>query len=379
MSEIAADQPRRVDRRIWMMVGLGAFLFLTGCDSTEAYLREQEAEAQAALKREKRNAEFERVLNAEARAWATIEPMMRQAASYNNAESFGYIGAAFVTERFYPDDLRGVARDFTLGPFISISQVFPDSPAARAGLLPGDRLLSVNGRKMPRWDRAARFAASKVKRYLKTDGMNRLVFSRNGEAFKVEVPAEKAAYYAVVVSPENFVDMRADGDILWLSLETVEQVTDPDEFAYTCAYILAQNVMKHPEKRRKNQWVGQVLDIAAMTGGVTTSGVLGNLSGRMKHWAFTVEADLISLYLLAAADYDISKYPDFWRRQMKEWALSTRSGKMDARDYERLEIMNQVIASIERKKERGAFVFPEEYLSGDISEINLRDYTNVTP
>lgn len=379
LTETASARGNIWNRRFWASMGMAAFLSLSGCDSTEAYLKEQEAAAAALKKKEKKHAEFERVVKAEARAWLTVEPMMREAANYNEDESFGYIGATFVTERFYPDRLRGVVRDYALGPYISISQVFPDTPAARAGLLPGDRLISINGRKMPRWDRAARFASVKVKRLLKADQVNRLVFSRRGETFEVEVPAMRAAYYALVVSPDNFIDMRADGEILWLSLDTVEKITDPDEFAYTCAFILAQNIMRQPEKRRKNAWAGQVLDIAAQTGGIATSGVLGNLSGRMKHWAFTVEADLISLYMLAAAGYDVSKYPDFWRKQMIIAARSTRSGKMDARDYERIEIMNKVIASIEKKQERGAFIFPEEYLAGNTFEIDVINYTNSSP
>ncbi|EDY83771.1 hypothetical protein VDG1235_3398 [Verrucomicrobiia bacterium DG1235] len=361
----------REDRRCLALVGLAFAVVLTGCDSTESAIRENEEAMARQQARMEKQSELERLIVAEARAWDTLEPLMREGANYQEDETFGYIGAAFVTERFYPERLIGTARSSNLGPYISVSQVFPGSPADLAGLMPGDRLLSINGTRMPRWDRAARFASVKVKRLFKPDELNVIEVSRKGKVFKAQVEARKAAYYAVAVSNERVSDMRADGEMVWLSLDLVEGVTDPNNFAYACAYVLAQNIMRHPEKRRKNQWMGQVLDIAAQTGGITTTGALGNFSGRRYHWAFSVEADLVALYLLSAVGYDVSAYPNFWQKQL---VLSSKRGSLEPRDRERLEIMHQVIRSIDGKKARGAFIFPEEYLAGDTSEIQLKKF-----
>jgi len=83
---------------------------------------------------------------------------------------------------------------------------------------------------------------------------------------------------------------------------------------------------------------------------------------------------LISLYLLAASGHDIAKYPDFWHRQMMVAASHTRAGTIEPRDRERLEIMNQIIDSIEKKRARGAFIFPEEYLAGNTYEVQLMNF-----
>ncbi|MBC2607749.1 M48 family metallopeptidase [Pelagicoccus albus] len=349
---------------------------LQGCESTQASLKEQAEAAQVRKIDAAKLQELYRIRDAEIRAWDVLRPMMLEAGTYQLSESFGDIGAVFTAEHYYPERLRGTARQYSIGPYVSISQVFPGTVAEAAGLMEGDRILEVNGDKTPRWSLAARYASSRIKRDLVPGRVNRLKIQRSGQIFEVEVIPEKAAYYTVVVSPDAQSDVRADGEVIWLSLNGVKNLSDPTEFAYTCAYALAQNVMRHPEKRRKNLWIGQTADVAALTAGIPTIWIFGNATGNNKRRALQIEADLIALYLLASQGADLNKYSAFWQRQMPR---SRRTGKMDARDLRRLEVQQQIIASIERKRDAGLFIFPEEYLSGDASEVALNRFGRVAP
>ncbi len=363
------------DRHCLALVGMALLFVLSGCESTRTADLEQEAE----LLEQKRNAakvrELAKIQDAEARVWDVFHPLIQEAANYQPSESFGYIGAVFVTESFYPSRLRSTLRQYSIGPYISVSQVFPDTPADKAGLVQGDRIISINGKRLPRWDSAARYASKVLKRDLKPQKANTLVIERAGERMEVSLVPEKAAYHTVIVSPDSHTDIRPDGEVIWMSLDLVEQLSDPSHFAYICAYSLAQSIMQHPEKRRKNLWIGQAMDVAVLATGIPSIGVVGSATANSKRRSFEIEADLIALYLLAAKDYDLSKYPEFWEKQFPRQAYT---GALEIRDVRRLEIQQQIIHSINEKRMNGSFIFPEEYLAGDASEVILEQFTGMT-
>ncbi|MFC0534947.1 M48 family metallopeptidase [Pelagicoccus mobilis] len=319
--------------------------------------------------------ELLRIQDAEARVWDVLHPLMEEAANYQSSETYGYLGAVFVSEEFYPFRLRNALRRYSIGPYVSVSQVFPDSPAERADLREGDQILSVNGKRVPRWGRAARYASVRMKRDLVPGEVNEIKVRRGEETFSVSVTPEKAAYYSVIVSPESHVDIRPDGEVIWLSLAMVEDLADPSDFAYACSFALAQSIMRHPEKRRKNLWIGSTMDLAIIATGIPSIGVLGNASAKSKQRLFDVEADLIALYLLAAQGYDLANYPKFWEKQFPKQRYS---GMLEKEDALRLEVQHQIIASIDAKRASGAFIFPEEYLAGDASEVVLQPFAGAT-
>jgi len=359
---------------VWGGVLVSLFIFC-GCETSRSAKLEQEAEIQ----RQKRTAAKERVLfriqDAETRAWDVLHPMMMEGANYQPSETFGYLGAVFVSEGFYPFGMREALRSYSIGPYVSVSQVFPGSVAENAGLMEGDRILSVNGKRVPMWDRAARYASVRLKRDLKPGQVNEIKVQRGGETLLLTVSPQKAAYYTVIVSPDSHTDIRPDGEVIWLNLDVVEALSDPTDFAYACAFALAQSIMQHPEKRRKNLWIGQTVDVAIIAAGIPSIGVMGNATANSKKRSFDIEADLIALYLLAANDYDLSRYPQFWEKQLPRQVYT---GVLEKKDAHRLEVQRQIIDSINDKRASGAFIFPEEYLAGDASEVVLQPFAGAS-
>ncbi|MBK1878021.1 PDZ domain-containing protein [Pelagicoccus mobilis] len=342
---------------------------LTGCDSTEAAARKAERERKEAEEARMRAAFLARVHEAESDAWAVLQPLMQQAAGYRAEETHGFIGAVFVTEAFYSEALVEEVRAEGFGQHISVLTVFDGSPAAAAGLQGGDRLVSVNGVKVPRGQNSAVFAARKVKRLLKPGEMNQIEVARGDEILELEIEAKPSAYYGVVIDASNSVDVHVDGDVIWLGLALVEYLDDSEELPYLCAYALSKNVMRHSKQVGRNAFLGQLLDVAAAAGGVNTGGMFGSMGGAAHAHAFDIESDLIALYLLASAGYKFDTYPEYWDRVIRS---QRKNGQLKSKDVERLDKMRSVIASIQSKIEAGEMVYPEEYLQGDVSELEAK-------
>lgn len=347
-------------------IAIIAFAFLGGCDSTSALERRAEAVRQEAEQARMRAAFLGRIHEAEGSVWETLHPLVEKAANYRSEETHGYIGAAFVTEAYYSEALVKEVRLEGFGPYVSVLTVFPDSPAESAGLKAGDRLLSINEVKVPQGSRSALFAARQVKRLLEPGGPNQLVVQRGSEVIQLEVEPVEGAYYGVIVVASDAVDLQVDGDVIWVGLSLVEGLKRSEDLAYLCAYALAKNVMRHSKQKGKNAMLGQLLDVAAAAGGVNTGGIFGGMGGNAYSHAFEVEADLIALYLLASADYEIGGYPEFWDRVLRG---RDRNGDLTAKEFERIETAGKVIASIEEKRAAGEVIYPEAYLQGDVSEI----------
>jgi len=341
-------------------------LFLSGCESTDSENRKAERARKEAEESRMRAAFLARIHEAESDVWEILNPLIQKAAHYRAEETHAYIGAAFVTEAFYSEALLEEVRQEGFGSHVSVLTVFEGSPAEKAGLQGGDRLLSVNGVKVPKGQSSGSFAARKVKRLLKVDEVNQLEVERDGEELSLQVEAIPGAYYAVIIVASNTVDLHVDGDVIWLGLSMVESMDDSDDLAYICAYALAKNVMRHSKQKGRNAFLGQLVDIAAMTGGVNTGGTFGNLGGAAYERAFEVESDLIALYLLASSGYPYDTYPEFWDRVLRN---QNRKGELKGKDQERLDKMRSVILAIEAKRAAGEPVFPEEYLQGDVSEL----------
>lgn len=342
-------------------------MWIVGCETTESAaqkrLAREEREAQESQLRE----EFlDRIYAAEAEAWSVLDPLMREAAEYHVRETVAYTGAVFVSEDFYSEAFEKEVRGDGLGGFVSVQLVVPDSPAQRAGLKEGDRILEVNGKKTPRGQGAAFFAAKKMKRILEIDQSNTLLIQRGDETFELTIRPEDGVYYPVLIVASDTLDLHVDGDVIWLGLGMMERIEKGDDLNYLLAYALAKNVMRHPKQRGRNAVLGQLLDMAAMVGGVNTGGVFTSMSGNAYAHAFEVEADLIALYLLAAAEFEIDTYPDFWDNVLRQ---RSRKGVLSVKEEERIEKMRQVVASIHSKLEAGEPIFPEAYLQGDVSEI----------
>ena len=336
---------------------------LGGCQTT-TQLSPEEKEQQRQEELAHKRAYLKRIQSIEETCYESLDALGETVAGYNEKEAIGFSGAVFATKRFYPFDIEEVIEGTFMGDFVAARYVIEGSPADRGGLLLGDRLLLINGQKVPKGERATSFVTDRLRKLWRLDEANQLLIARNGEELVLDIEAEPSAHYSVIVTPFLSDGIYAEGKALYFSLKTMESLEE-EEIDFLCAFALVQNVMKHAKMKEQNAFIGGVLDMAAAVYGVNTGGIFGNM-GRNAHQAgFLIESDLLALYALAKAGVDISGYPDFW-----EANLSKGDKGIDSQSQKRVDAMRQIVAEIEEKRVNGDPIYPTEYLAGEWS---LRD------
>ena len=343
------------------LLGLALIASALGCGCQTTRLSEEERQRQRQDELVQERDYLKDIQSLEDVCFESLDRLGEVVTDFNVDEAIGYSGAVFATKRFYPYDLEEAVEEGYMGDHVSVRYIVEGSPADRGGLLVGDRLLELNGVKVPKGERATRFAVDRMRDIWEVEKTNELLVDRNGVDLALGVEAKEAAMYSVVVTPFLREGVVAEGRTLYFSKKTIEGLEE-EEVDYLCAFAMVQNVMKHARMKGQNEFLGGMLDIAAVLSGVNTGGIFSSM-GRNAHKAgFLVEADLLALYALAMAGIDISGYAEFW-----EARFSNQPKGIDRVSQQRLDSMRQVIAEIEAKRARGEPIYPTEYLAGEWS------------
>ena len=338
-------------------------LLCVSCETTTPLTPEEKARL-AQKEAEMKERYLKRIQSVEASCYEVLGALGPTVVEYNENEATGYSGAIFATRRFYPIDLEEAVAKQGMGDFVTVRYIVEGSPADAGGLLLGDRLLRLNGVKVPKGERASTFVVEKMGKLWLVDESNLMVVDRNGEEIALEIEANRSVSYSVIVTPFIGESVYAEGKAIYFPLESMEGLEE-EELDYICAYALVQNVMKHARMKGQNEFIGSVLDLAAAVSGVNTGGIFGSM-GRNAHKAgFQIESDILALYALANAGVDISGYPDFWEEK-----LLKEKKVMDRVTRERIDAMRQVVAEIEEKRLRSEPISPTEYLAGEWERID---------
>ena len=285
-----------------------------------------------------------------------------------------YLGIAFWNShdvrQMYADDkwYRATVSAFGLDGRLRLLDATRGSPAAQAGLAPGDVLVAVNGRAVATGKDAAKKFAIRVDAAIKEnpaaisieiqrDGKNRIAMLRT-------VPA---CDYQLVLDNKDVINAFADGKRIIVSRRMLEFARTDDELAVIYGHELAHNFLGHVEKLRVNALggtvLGTILDALAAAGGVNTGKQFGNLGGKLGALVysqdFEAEADMVGLYAMALAGYDIRIAPDFWRRMGVKTQKSIDYGVSHPTAPERTLALEKIADEIARKRKNGEPLTPD--------------------
>lgn len=240
---------------------------------------------------------------------------------------------------------QGTAR-FALGfdgP-IGITAVAPGSPSEAAKLSPGNTLLAVNdiavdeipvddpqlSREQPVYRKVA--AINRTIETALAAGDVQLTISQGG--IKQTVPIRQVltcpGQFQIRVSADR--SATADGRMVSVSSRLAEYFLDDDEFAAVVAHELAHNLLKHRDQ----------LDAQGVNRGFF--GQFGKSAGQIKE--AEIEADRLSVWLMANARYDPQAAIRFWTRYGKEHGKGIFSASTHYRWKKRVQLFEEEIVKM---------------------------------
>lgn len=190
---------------------------------------------------------------------------------------------------------------FANGP-VAVAGVVPGSPAAAAGIAPGDGIVSIGGQPtatMARIDEAPlRDTAFAALAELRTVAIA-VARGETERALTLDAPAGCRAL--VEIRAADSLDARSDGRVIQVNYGLAQAATD-EQLAVIFAHELGHLVLEH---RRR------------LTEAGVEKGFFGEFGrNRRLNRQVEVEADLISVHLLANAGYDPAIAPAFWRSRL---------------------------------------------------------------
>lgn len=263
-------------------------------------------------------------------------------------------------------DYRGSARAlWELGERPRVMHVAPDSAAARAGLRPGDILLSVNGRALGAGPDAG-------KRYTEALGKTgptapaRLGIERGGEQLEFTLRPVRACAYPVLVNHDNSANAFTDGKRIVVNTGILKIARTDEELALVIGHELAHITKGHIDKKRQNAIVagigGAAIDVAFAVFGMNTQGAFTQFSIDAGSQAFSQgfekEADYVGIYHMARAGYDTTGVERFWREMAAEDpALITFAGTHPT-STERYALIAKAHEEVTAKRATGAPLLP---------------------
>jgi peptidase M48-like protein/PDZ domain-containing protein len=246
----------------------------------------------------------------------------------------------------------------------TIISVVPDGPAAQAGVLDKDELISFNNESVPahatfRWISA--FLEDNRERAIK------VVLRRDKEDKTLTITPVIGC--AIPINLETNPDPNAFTDYKKIVIQSgILRVTRTDaDLAAVVGHELAHVTMGHYDKKRINGLLGALggtaIDGGFLLGGISTNGAFSSYlqtAGLMAFGVgFEMEADYVGAYYAARAGYDISGTEDVWRRFSLEVPQSIRLGRDHPTTPVRYLQMRKVIAEIAEKKRKGLPLVPE--------------------
>ena len=245
----------------------------------------------------------------------------------------------------------------------TIISIVPDGPAAKAGVIDKDELVSFNGEHVPvtataRWLNA--FLEDNSERPIT------VVLHRDDEDKTVTITPVIGC--AIPVTLETNPDPNAFTDFKKIVIQTgILRMTKTDsDLAVIVGHELGHVTMGHYDKRQINGLIGALggtaIDGGFLLGGISTGGAFTGYLQSAGLVAFSVgfemEADYVGAYYAARAGYDISGAEEVWRTLSLEMPASIRIATTHPTTPVRYLQMRKVIEEIAEKKRKNEPLLP---------------------
>lgn len=262
-----------------------------------------------------------------------------------------------------------------LGATTEIGFVMVGSPAAQAGILPGSRLVAINGRTVPVGAGAHRTASLLNGALARRPDLVLELSLPDGTPRSVSLTAVPVCAVSIGVDPGDAINAFASPRRIAVLAGLERSFTD-DEVRVVLAHELAHWLLRHPQRAAQ----ASILSGGAVLGAV--AGALGTAADAAARWAgqrppvsygrlgqalatypyardFEREADYVGLYLAARAGVAPNAAESVFRRFALERPANTHVGVSHPISPERLSAVRMTAREIEAKRAQGAALLPE--------------------
>jgi hypothetical protein len=228
-------------------------------------------------------------------------------------------GLRVLSADLYRDEWRKTAsRLYGLERGAVVAHVVPGSPAASAGLQPGDVLTAIEGRTLGGPEGIAR-RVSEALAGMVPGKPHSVQYVRAGEPRSASLVPVAACNYPVIVTADSAVNAFADGRRILITGGMMRFTESDEELALVIGHELAHNAMGHIEKRMGNSLIGLLIGaVISAASGVDVTRLGGDLGALAFSREFESEADYVGLYYVARAGYPVEHAAAFWRRMAIE-------------------------------------------------------------
>jgi len=304
MDGICGSPILKISQRI-----LGCLLVLSAPAAFAADLKPsaEALEAEARLQREFAVKSFYQDLN---RIEQVAYPLLRVGAPYCSSRRRWAIGPSPRTEFQLSEEFRPHAGSVGLDAGLSFVSVLGGTPAAAAGIRPGDKVLAINAENAPAGAEAVAWFERRIDELRSRREPVLLKLQRDGATLGVPVGAHQVCDIGLRFAPSDTVNAAASMKGLIVTAGLLRFAPDDQDLALVLGHELAHTALRHVEEMTNNA--------RARAAG----GILGVILGRAVFLPAQDpygqdkerDADYLGIYLAAAAGYEVSAAPDFWRR-----------------------------------------------------------------
>lgn len=271
-------------------------------------------------------------------------------------------GVQAVNKYLFHKDMRPAAkRLYGIQEGLSVLYVSKNSPAAKAGIQKGDKILAINGKPVPSGKKAVLEYDLIFNKLADKSRKIKLQIRRKSENISFLIKPEKSCDYGYGIVNQDIVNAFADGKNVFITVGMMRFVDNENELALVVSHELAHNVMKHMDKKKKNSMFGTIFDVIAAGYGVNTRGLFGNMGAMAYSQDFESEADYVGLYIMAVSGKEIDRAPYFWRRMAASNPGSIKSNHSATHPAtpQRFLALERTVAEIKQKKKLGLPLQPE--------------------
>lgn len=340
-----------------LAAGIAMTVLLAGCGSSRPPVPEiSQAQIEAETARQAAF-RYERLLAESTRLQSVAFPLLVANARYCGAATGPLFGLSVLTLENLQEDLREAAGEQSgLDSTVRLVQAVRDSPARRAGLAPGDRILRVAGARIPQGLEGTRELAG-ILNGTKPGAPLDIAVMRDGRELTFTMRSVTGCATPVVLSGQPGGRELAENGGIVIPRALMQLTQSDDELALAIAHELGHLVAGHAETDA-GAAAGLIGGFPAGTPVAAGRGEAGRDARDSFSHNHEKVADYLGLYFAARAGFEIADADRFWRKIADQDPEAFGFGRVHPASAERFVIIAETKKEIARKRANGDPVEP---------------------